>query len=272
MIFISYNNSSVILKPGKKPLNLPSAPVRSQLSPILGFGLFSSPSMGRNHLYTTLLLQSFIKWIAVIGLITDKFIWRIRSKTAVDGFFNKLYFMRGGAFHTSGDRNTRSVCDCHDLGAFATLCLADSKTPFFAGAKLPSMNASRISIFPRSYRSLASSYKISWKVPRSVHSWKRRWQVWYGGYLEGISFQGAPVRNIHNIPFITSRAGFGFRPRGSFSGVVFNIMGSIRFHCSLVSSILILLHNQDVMSSFIFNNFNWLEQLLNLSFISVGYD
>ena len=132
----------------------------------------------------------------------------------------------------------------------STLCLADSKTPFFAGAKLPSMNASRISISPRSYRSLASSYKISWKVPRSVHSWKRRWQVWYGGYLEGISFQGAPVRNIHNIPFITSRAGFGFRPRGSFWGVVFNIMGSIRFHCSFVSSILIILHIQNLMSSF----------------------
>jgi len=249
MIFISYNNSPEVLKPGKKAFNLPSAAIWSQLPAILCFRLFPALSMRRNHLYTTFLHQFLIKWVTVVGLITDKFVRCIRSKTAVDCFFNQFHFMRGGAFHTSGDRKTRSVCDCHDLGAFATLCLADSKTPFFAGAKLPSMNASLISIFPRSYKSLPNSYRISWKVPRFVHSWKRRWQVWYGGYLAGISFQGAPVRNIHNTPFNTSLGGFGFRPRGSFSGVVFNIMGSIRVHCSFVSSILILLHNQVLMSS-----------------------
>jgi hypothetical protein len=32
-------------------------------------------------------------------------------------------------------------------------------------------------------------------------------------------------------------------------------MGSIRFHCSFVSSILILLHIQDLMSSYFFNLF-----------------
>ena len=272
MILIPYNQAPVILKPGKKSFNIPSASVGSQLSAILSFGLFTTHSMWRNHLYTAFLHQFLIKRITVISLITDELVWRIRSKTAVDCFLNKLHFMRGGAFHTSGDRKTRSVCDCHALGAFATLRLADSKTPFFAGAKLPSMNASLISIFLRSYRSLASSYKISWKVPRSVHSWKRRWQVWYGGYLEGISFQGAPVRNIHNIPFITSLAGLGFRPRGSFAGVVFNIMGSIRVHCSFVSSILIILHNQDVKSRFISNNFKRLRMTKKLSFISVDYD
>jgi hypothetical protein len=41
------------------------------------------------------------------------------------------------------------------------------------------------------------------------------------------------------------------RPRGSFIGVNDAIMGSIRFHCSFVSSILILLHNQAFMSRFI---------------------
>jgi hypothetical protein len=41
------------------------------------------------------------------------------------------------------------------------------------------------------------------------------------------------------------------RPRGSLTGVKDAIMGSIRLHCSFVSSILILLHNQAFMSRFI---------------------
>jgi hypothetical protein len=41
------------------------------------------------------------------------------------------------------------------------------------------------------------------------------------------------------------------RPLGSLIGVKDTIMDSIRFHCSFVSSILILLHNQVLMSRFI---------------------
>jgi hypothetical protein len=101
------------------------------------------------------------------------------------------------AFNVSGDRKTRYVCDRHDLGAFAALCLANSKTPFFAGTKLPSMNASRISMPPRSYRSSTSSMAMRLKTPSSTHCWNRRWHVWYGGYRAGRSFHGAPVRSIH---------------------------------------------------------------------------
>jgi hypothetical protein len=163
--------------------------------------------------------------------------------------------MGRSAFNVSGERKTSSVCDCHDLGALAALCLADSKTPFFAGTNVPSIKASRISIPPRSYRSCASSWAMSRKVPCRTHCWNRLWHVWYGGYLGGRSFQGAPVRKIHNIPFMTSREFRPLRPRGSFTGAVAAIMGSIRFHCSFVSSILIILHIQDFMSRFIFSLF-----------------
>jgi hypothetical protein len=158
--------------------------------------------------------------------------------------------MGRSTFHVSGDRNTSSVCNCHDLGAFAALCLADSKTPFFAGTKVPSIKASLMSISPRSYRSCASSMTMSRKTPCRTHCWNRRWHVWYGGYLDGKSFQGAPVRKIHNIPSKTSRGSRARRPRGSFGGVAERIMGSILLHCSCVSSILILLHNQDGKSRF----------------------
>ena len=50
---------------------------------------------------------------------------------------------------------------------------------------------------------------------------------------------------------ITSRGSSALRPLGSLLGVKDKIIGSIRFHCSLVSSIPILLHNQVSMPIFI---------------------
>jgi len=250
MVFVSNNQSPEVLKPSKQTFDFPSTPITSQLSTILGRGLFAPSAMWRNHFNATLLEKLLIKAIAIIGFIANKLVRSIPSKTAVDSCLDKLYFMGRSAFHMSGDRKTTSVCDGHDLGAFAAFCLADSKTPFFAGAKLPSMNASRISIWPRSYRSSASSFAMRLKTPCRTHCWNRRWHVWYGGYRCGRSFQGAPVRKIHNIPFRTSRRSRAGRPLGSFLGINAKITGSSRLHCSFVSSILILLHNQDLMSRF----------------------
>ena len=255
MIFISNDKPPEILKPGKKSFYFPPSPIRPQFPSILGFWFLSAFSMRRYHFNIALIKQSLVKVITVVGFVANKFIRSILGKATVYGCFNQFHFVGRSAFNVSSDRNTRSVCDCHDLGAFAALCLADSKTPFFAGTKLPSIKASRISMPPLSYRSCASSWAMSLKVPCLTHCWNRLWHVWYGGYLAGRSFQGAPVRKIHNIPFITSRGSRSFLPRGSFTGVVLKIMGSIRFHCSFVISILILLHIQDVMSSYFFNLF-----------------
>ncbi len=250
MVFVSNHQSPEVLKPGKQALNFPTAPITPELSAILARGFFAPFAMWRNHFNATLFEKLLIKAIAIIGFIANKLVRSIAGKTAVDGCLDKLYFMGRSTFHMSGDRKTKSVCNCQDLGAFAALCLADSKTPFFAGAKVPSMNASRISIWPRSYRSSTSSWAMRWKIPSRTHCWKRRWQVWYGGYRWGRSFQGAPVRKIHKMAFRICRESRGRRPLGSFFGVKDTITGSIRLHCSFLSSILILLHNQDLMSRF----------------------
>ena len=251
MVFISNNNSPKILQPGKQAFDFPSTPITPKLSAILGRRLFAPSSVRRDHLNTALSQKLMIKFVAIICFIANKLVRCIPGKTTVDSSLNKPYFMGRSAFHMSGDRKATSVCDCHDLGAFAALCLADSKTPFFAGAKQPSMKASRISIWPRSYRSSTSSWAMRWKIPSRTHCWNQRWQVWYGGYRWGRSFQGAPVRKIHRMPFITSHGSRGLRPLGSLIGVKDTIIGSIRAHCSFVSSILILLHNQTLMSRFI---------------------
>jgi len=261
VIFVSNHNSPEVLKPGKKALHFPSAPVSSELPSILGVRFLAPFAVRGNHLNLALIHQALIQVIAVIRLVTDKFIGSISGKAAVNCFFNQFHFMGRSAFNVSGDRKTRSVCDCHDLGAFATLRLADSKTPFFAGAKLPSIKASRMSIWPRSYRSSTSSCAMRLKTPNSTQRWNHLWQVWLGGYRWGISFHGAPVRKIHKMPLKTARRSWVGRPLGSFGGVNSLIMGSIRFHCSFVISILIVLHNQEVMSSFIINYFNTLSTL-----------
>ena len=270
MIFVANHKTPEVLKPGKQSFDFPPASIGSEFSAILGFGFFTPFAMRRNHFNVSLIKQSLVKSITVIGLIANDLIRSILSKATVDGGFNKFYLMGRSAFNVSGDRKTKSVCDCHDLGTFATLCLADSKTPFFAGTKVPSMNASRISIWPRSYRSCASSWTMRWKPPCSTHLWNHRWQVWYGGYRWGKSFQGAPVRKIHKIPLKTCLRSLVGLPRGSFGGVNSLIIGSILFHCSFVMSILIILHSQDIMSRFIcyffkslqytgfMLNFNWL--------------
>ena len=257
-MFVPNHNAPKILKPGKQALYFPSASVWSQLPPVLGFRPLSSSPMRRDHLDITLIKQSLIKFVAIIRFVTDKSIRSVCGKTAVNRSLNQFHFMGRSAFNVSGDRKTRSVCDCHDFGAFAAFCLADSKTPFFAGAKLPSMKASRISIWPRSYRSSTSSCAMRLKSPCLTHCWNHLWHVWYGGYRCGKSFHGAPVRRIQRIPLKTARGSRAGLPLGSLAGVNSLIIGSIRFQCSFVVAILIILHNQGVMSIFIFNIFNWL--------------
>ncbi len=251
MIFVANWQTSKIMQPSKEPFNFPASLITPEFTSILTLRLFPVRLVWRDHLNATLIFQSLIKRIAIICFVTYQKIRCFIQKSVVDSLFNQFHFVRRGAFDMSGDRKTRSVCNCHDLGAFAALRIADKTTPFFAGLKLPSMNASLISISPRSYRSSASSFKMRRKTPRRTHCWNRRWHVWYGGYRCGRSFHGAPVRRIHRIPFITARGSRALRPLGSLAGVNETIMGSIRFHCSFVSSILILLHNQVSMPIFI---------------------
>ena len=157
MIFPPHHEPSEVVQPGKQTLDFPAAHVASKFPSILRCRLFPVSFVRRDQLYSTLKFKALIKFITVIGLIAYDFIRCIWGKAAVYCGFNQLYFMGRSAFNVSGDRKTRYVCDRHDLGALAALCLADSKTPFFAGTKLPSMNASRMSMPPRSYRSSTSS-------------------------------------------------------------------------------------------------------------------
>jgi hypothetical protein len=237
MIFITNNKSTKVLKPGPQPFNLPSPSVSPQSSTILRCGLSSIPLMRRYHLNAAFSGQLFIKFVAVISSVTNDFIRQIFNKAGIKCGINKLYFMRAGAGCVNGDRKTESVRKAHNFGSFAPFGLAHTIAPFFAGEKVPSIKPSLRSMPPRSFKSWANAVSILAKAPDSVHCWKCRWQVLFGGYRSGISAHWAPVRKIQRIPLRTSLGFCGGLPDFPGWALGFGMYFAIRCHCSFVRSI-----------------------------------
>jgi len=174
MVLIAHHQSPKILQPGKEAFDLPPLPIPPERSSILGLGSFSTAAVWCDHLYTPILLQPLIKSIAVVRLVSNQPGRDFVNEPSFEGLLDKRYFMRRSAGHVHGDRKTRSVCHCHDLGAFAPLGFSHCSAPFFAGANVPSMNASRKSISPRSRRSSARATRICSKTPCFRHCWSHR--------------------------------------------------------------------------------------------------
>jgi hypothetical protein len=112
---------------------------------------------------------------------------------------------------------------------------ADSEAPFLAPAKVASTNASSRFSFPRWCRCRAGRFSASSSFPLRTHCWKRRWQVWYGGYFSGISRHCAPVPRIQRTPFSTARVSCHGRLRLSARRDG-RSTGSTTAHCSSFSS------------------------------------
>jgi hypothetical protein len=234
--FKSRDDSPVIIQPRKEAFDFPATDISAQRAAILGRGL-DPVALMRSNQSDFISAQLLIQGITIIGLVPNQYLGSIFDKSLSNGFCNQFRFMRRGAFDMYGERKTSAVCNCHDLGPLPSFSFPHGKTPFFAPAKEPSIKHSRRSRPPRSLRSWASNRNIFSNTPFLAKSWNRRWQVWYGGYRSGRSFQGAPVRNIHNIPFMTARESCHGRPR--LSGLVGNSgkLDSINFHCSSFKSI-----------------------------------
>ena len=133
----------------------------------------------------------------------------------------------------NGDRKTIAVCHCHDLGPFPTFRRSNVRTPLFAPAKVASIKHSDRSIFPLLRKSSAKAFKSVSITPSATHFWNHRWQVWYEGYREGRSFQGAPVRIIQRMPFKTS---LGFRAGRPRKGSVDRLRNERLYHQPLLIS------------------------------------
>ena len=128
-----------------------AAEIMKPISTILAFELSSIVSMRCNQ-PNTFGRKILIQCIAIIRFIAYKHRRSISDKSFSNGCFNQFCFVRRGVFDMYGDRKTRAVCNCHDLGAFSPLGFSHAEPPFWAPVKLPSIKHSAKSSFPRFFK------------------------------------------------------------------------------------------------------------------------
>lgn len=234
MIFVAHKYSPKVLQPRKQTFYFPASFVTSQFSAILRFGFFPIPFVRCYQLYVEI-FQRFVQWIRIIGFIANHLFRSLFGKAFSHSSLDEFDFVWCSTFRVNGERKTKAVCHCHEFRAFAPLGFSHFEPPFLATIKVPSIKVSDKSNLPRSNKSWAKVSNTWRNRPSLTHSWKRRWQVWYGGNLSGKSCHRAPERKIHSTPFKTSRAGLSGLPR-VWMTFAFSNNGAIKAHCSSVNS------------------------------------
>ena len=235
------HHATVISQPGKGPFYFPATLISPQLTTIVIFLFLIIAPVGANQLDVAL-SQSLAKRVTVIRFIGDDPMRLFTGTTSaftrhgnlVYRFFKQRDLARGCRVQVVSQRNTLAVDHHHPLRTLAFLGLSDAFAPFFAGAKLPSTNASLQSSCPLSSSSVKKARHAFNQTPCSSQSFKRRQQVEGLGYLSGKSAHGAPVRRIHKIPSKTLRlSAQGRPPLRDFGGWGNN--ASSFFHCLSVN-------------------------------------
>ena len=203
-----------MMEPSEKSFHSPTSPVAAQRTTILRRRPALS-AMGCDHLDAVTLGQVPIQTVTVVGFVADQSRREGVEEAVSEDAFDELAFVRRSAFDTNGERKTVIIGESDDFRPLAAFGWPDREAPFFAPVKEASMKASSRSSFPRACNSSASARKMPSSLPPRTHCWKRRWQVWYGGYLLGNSRHCAPVPNTHKIPLSTARVSCHGRPRPS---------------------------------------------------------
>ena len=189
------------------------------------------------------LLQPFTQGIGVVSAIRyDAFellprtAFSARDTDFLERGFRKRNFCRRGTFQPNSQRKTLTVDQYHPLRSLAALGFTDSFAPFFAGAKLPSRNAS-------SHLSRLSSSSAPSRARHAFnhtscfcHCMSRRQQVDGEGNLSGRNRHAAPVCRTQRIPSKQARFEAQGRPRLSRLRFGSGSRGSISFHWSSVNS------------------------------------
>ena len=235
------HQSAIISEPRESSLNFPTPFITSQLSAIMVF-LFLVVAPVRADQFNTTCLKFLSQRITVVALVSNQTLWFLARSASffswhgnsIQRFFEELDLRRGRRVQVVSKRNTLAVDHHHPLRALAPLGFTDALAPFFAGAKLPSTNASDQSNWPFSSSSERKARQASSQISCSSQSLSLRQQVEGLGYRFGKSAQGAPVRRIQRMPSKTLRLSAQGLPPFLF-GLGFGKNFSIFFHCPFVN-------------------------------------
>jgi len=119
--------------------------------------------------FNSVLPKLTIQRVAVISIVTYQILRGVRDDYLDKRVGSQLHFMGCSTFDGDGNGETMTVRNRHDFGSFAAFCLPDLKTPFFAGAKLASINASRTSMPPLALSFKARAVMIFVITPERIH-------------------------------------------------------------------------------------------------------
>ena len=177
VILVTNNKTAEVMQPSEETFNAPSFSIPTQHSSVLRDGL-SSVGLVRSYEFDTSLLKVPIERIRVIRSITDESSGSSSKEALLESCSNKGDLMRRSRCKVDGERKTRAVCHCHELGTLAPLGFPNTGAPFFATTKVASMKHSARLNLPRFSRSRASVSSTPRNTPERTHSWNLRWQVW----------------------------------------------------------------------------------------------
>ena len=120
MTFITHHNPPEIAQPCKQTLNLPTPPVAPQLPSVFRPGPYSVAAMWSSHLGAKF-SQTSVQLVTVIGPVSNQPLRPARGEVRIKILFHQRYFMRASTRDAYGDRETSTVCYCHELRTFAPL-------------------------------------------------------------------------------------------------------------------------------------------------------
>jgi hypothetical protein len=239
---MAHEESAELTEPGVGSFDDPAALISSEFSAVLVAPVLAVLAIGHDEVDTAL-CEPFAQRIGVIGAVGD-YAFGLLPRTAFGtGDFDfgerglrKCNFSRRGTFEPNSQRKTATVDQYHPLRSLAALGFTDCGAPFFAGAKLPSRNASSHFSRPSPSSAPSSARQASSHTSCSSHCFNLRQQVAGDGYLSGKNRHAAPVCNTHKMPSRHARLEAHGRPRLSLRRFGSGSRGAINSHCASLNN------------------------------------
>lgn len=149
MLFLAGDEALEVLQLREEALHFPAAAVPAELPGVLGDAP-TCRSMRRDELNAAF-GQRGIQRIGFVPAVADYVGGELADEPMLQRIVDKRAFAGNCTCDGSGERKTSTVCECHDLGAFPFAGQPDGEAPFFAPAKVASMNASVKSLSPANW-------------------------------------------------------------------------------------------------------------------------